>query len=150
LFIHCLKKGQLCVNAVKTWPGLNWAILDQPGQYVVMEPGQPHAVVSPVNSAVSGWSFVIQKWQGNCAEQRTSAEPTSQSTTRRHRALQSSQTLLRAVIYREKPVSVSSKANVSSTKTKSSSWASFLARMEYEWTAIKLRILRAYRPNRDC
>ena len=64
-FIHCLKKGQLCVNAVKTWPGLSWAILDQPGQYVIMEPGQPHAVVSPVNSAVSGWSFVMPKWLGN-------------------------------------------------------------------------------------
>jgi hypothetical protein len=57
--IHCLKKGELSVNAVKTWPGLNWAILEEPGQYLVMKPGQIHAVVSPVNSAVSGWSFVM-------------------------------------------------------------------------------------------
>jgi len=50
------------VNAVKTWPGLNWAILQEPGQYVMMEPGQIHAVVSPVNSAVTGWSFVLSDW----------------------------------------------------------------------------------------
>jgi hypothetical protein len=60
--MHCLTKGNLSVNAVKTWPGLNWAILDKPGQYLVMRPGQIHAVVSPLNSAVSGWSFVLPDW----------------------------------------------------------------------------------------
>ena len=63
--IHCLKKGQLSLNAVKTWPGLKWAILDEPGQYLIMEPGQIHAVLSPVNSAVSGWSFAISDWIEN-------------------------------------------------------------------------------------
>jgi hypothetical protein len=63
--IHCLRKGQLSVNAVKTWPGLKWAILDEPGHYLTMEPGQIHVVLSPVNSAVSGWSFVISDWLEN-------------------------------------------------------------------------------------
>ena len=63
--IHCLRKGEHSVNAVKTWPGLKWAILQEPGEYVVMEPGQIHAVVSPVNSAVTGWSFVMSDWLEN-------------------------------------------------------------------------------------
>lgn len=63
--IHCLKKGELIVNALKTLPGLKWTILDEPGQYLVMEPGQIHAVVSPLNSAVSGWSFVVSDWLEN-------------------------------------------------------------------------------------
>ena len=59
--IHCCKKGEVTVGAVKTWPGLHWTIL-QTGKYLIMEPGQVHAVVSPENSAVSGWSFISLEW----------------------------------------------------------------------------------------
>lgn len=63
--VHCRNKGQFSVNAVKAWPGLKWALLDEPGQYLTMDPGQVHLVLCPVNSAVSGWSFVISDWLEN-------------------------------------------------------------------------------------
>lgn len=60
--IHCTQKeDRNCLSAVLHWPGLHWAILEV-GDYVVIEPGQVHAVLSPVNSALSGWSFVASKW----------------------------------------------------------------------------------------
>jgi hypothetical protein len=43
--IHCLRKGDLTMAAVTSWSGLHWAVLN-PGEYVVLEPNQVHAVVS--------------------------------------------------------------------------------------------------------
>ena len=60
--IHCARKeDRNCLSAVLRWPGLHWAILEV-GDYVVIEPGQVYAELCPVNSALSGWSFVISKW----------------------------------------------------------------------------------------
>jgi hypothetical protein len=59
---HCQRKGQLSLNAVKTWRGLKWSVLSEPGHYVQIDPAQVHLVLSPVNSAVTGWSFVVPEW----------------------------------------------------------------------------------------
>ena len=51
-------KGEFPVKAVKTWPGLKRPF-EKLGEYLLMVPGKIDLVVSPVNSAVSGWSVMI-------------------------------------------------------------------------------------------
>ena len=48
-------------RAVGEWPGLKWTILE-PGDYIVMNPGTVHAVLSPVNSVVGGIYLLDQEW----------------------------------------------------------------------------------------
>ena len=62
--VHCKKKGDLTLGALEMWPGLHWTIL-YPGDYIFLTPGQVHAVLSPVNSAVSGWTYVKAEWIEN-------------------------------------------------------------------------------------
>jgi hypothetical protein len=62
--IHCKKMGDLTLGAVEMWPGLHWTIL-YPGDYIFLAPGQVHAVLSPVNSSVSGWTYVKAEWIEN-------------------------------------------------------------------------------------
>jgi hypothetical protein len=52
------------LTALKTWPGLRWSILSS-GEYVQMDVGMVYSTISPVNSAVSGWSFFDAKWLSN-------------------------------------------------------------------------------------
>jgi hypothetical protein len=52
------------LTALKTWPALRWSILS-PGEYVQMDVGMVYCTISPVNSAVSGWSFFDAKWLSN-------------------------------------------------------------------------------------
>jgi len=53
--------GDPVLIAIKTWGEFHWVVL-KPGEYLCMDPGQIHCVVSSVNSAVSGWSFVSSEW----------------------------------------------------------------------------------------
>jgi hypothetical protein len=63
--LHRSQRGDYTLTAIKTWPGLRWTILS-PGQYVQMDPGAVHSIISPVNSAsVSGWPFIDPKWIRN-------------------------------------------------------------------------------------
>jgi hypothetical protein len=62
--LHCSKRGDYTLTALKTWPGLRWTIL-HPGLFIDMEVGIVHGLMSPINSAVSGWSFMDPKWLVN-------------------------------------------------------------------------------------
>lgn len=60
--LHCRNiVGNPTLTAIKTWGEFHWVVL-KPGEYLCMDPGQIHCVVSSVNSAVSGWSFVSSEW----------------------------------------------------------------------------------------
>jgi hypothetical protein len=60
--LHCRNViGDPTLMALQTWGEFHWAIL-KPGEYIRMEPGQIHAAISSVNSAVSGWNFVSFTW----------------------------------------------------------------------------------------
>lgn len=52
--VHCQRKGVLSLNPIKTWPSLKWSILQEPGHYLHMNPGEVHLVLSPINPAVTG------------------------------------------------------------------------------------------------
>jgi hypothetical protein len=58
---HGSTKGDIMVSAVRTWPGLKWACMG-PGDYIEMKPGCVHAVISPVNSAISRWVMIQPEW----------------------------------------------------------------------------------------
>jgi hypothetical protein len=63
--LHRSHRESYTLTAIETWPGLRWTILS-PGQYVQMDPGAVHSIMSPVNSAsVSGWPFIDPKWIRN-------------------------------------------------------------------------------------
>jgi len=62
--LHHRNKGDFLRRAVKEWPGLKWTILG-PGDYIVMNPGTVHAVLSPVNSVVGGIYLLDQEWIKN-------------------------------------------------------------------------------------
>ena len=52
--LHCRNIiGDPTLTALKSWGGFHWVVL-KPGEYLCMDPGQIHCVVSSVNSAVSG------------------------------------------------------------------------------------------------
>lgn len=59
--LHCASRGEYTSIAISTWPNMKWAIL-RCGEYIEMSPGTVHAVVSPMNSAVSGWTYVQSEW----------------------------------------------------------------------------------------
>lgn len=58
---HATTKGDMIVAAVRNWPGLKWACMG-PRDYIEMKPGCIHAVITPVNSAISGWAFIQPEW----------------------------------------------------------------------------------------
>ena len=59
---HCRNMvGDPVLIAIKTWGEFHWVVL-KPGEYLCLDPGQIHCVVSSVNSAISGWSFVSSEW----------------------------------------------------------------------------------------
>jgi hypothetical protein len=62
--LHCSHRGDYTLTALKTWPGLRWTILE-PGMFIDMGPGTVHGVISPVNSAVSGFSFMDPNYLEN-------------------------------------------------------------------------------------
>ena len=63
--LHCRNiVGDPTLTALKTWREFHWVVL-KPGEYLSMDPGQIHCVVSSMNSAVSGWRFVSSEWLKN-------------------------------------------------------------------------------------
>jgi hypothetical protein len=56
-YLHAARNGDITANAIVVWEGLKWSVVG-PGEYVVVEPGQIYAVVSPSNSATLGLQFV--------------------------------------------------------------------------------------------
>lgn len=47
--------------AVKNLNNVNWSILT-PGDYLIFSPGQIYAGMSPINSIITGWTFVQPHW----------------------------------------------------------------------------------------
>ena len=48
-------------RAAKTLEGMSWSILT-PGEYLLLSPGEVYAAMSPINSVMTGWTFVLPQW----------------------------------------------------------------------------------------
>ena len=59
--VHVSSKGDYTRTTVRTWSGLRWTILHV-GEYIEMNPGTVHTVLSEENSAVAGWHHMRKQW----------------------------------------------------------------------------------------